>query len=157
MSDTVSADSIKAQMPHPMLTQILGEPIHKQEKMVIRELTASLVAVSCPWGHNKVHLRLLQGPAIYLACNGEVFTIPANEPTTHPLMPTGATAQQREERQATNIFAHKAWATYKLVLAITCDQFAAAINNVYYAILDNPTKRLNGVDLPTLVQHILTT
>jgi len=43
MSDTVSADSIKAQMPHTTLTPVLGEPTHKQIKMVIRELTANLM------------------------------------------------------------------------------------------------------------------
>ena len=42
MSNTVSADSIKAQMPHTTLTRVLGEPTHKQIKMVIRELTANL-------------------------------------------------------------------------------------------------------------------
>jgi len=36
------------------------------------------MAVSCPWGHNKGHLGLLQDPAIYLARNGAAFTIPAN-------------------------------------------------------------------------------
>jgi hypothetical protein len=48
------------------------------------------------------------------------------------------------------------WATYRLVLAITRHQFAAAIDDVYYAVLDHPTEGLNGVDLHTLVQHILT-
>jgi len=105
MSDTVSADSIKAQMPHTTLTLVLGEPTHKQIKMVIRELTANLMAVSCPWGHNKGYLGLLQDPAIYLARNGAAFTIPAAEP----------------------------------------------------AVLDDPMEGLNGVDLRTLVQHILTT
>ncbi len=74
-------DSIKAQMLHRTLTQVLGEPTHKQVKMVIRELTANLMAVSCPWGHNK-------GPA---------FTIPANEPPTYLLIPAGTTAQAQEE------------------------------------------------------------
>ena len=157
MSDTVSADSIKAQMPHTILTRVLGEPTHKQVKMVIRELTANLMAVSCPWGHNKGHLGLLQDPAIYLARNGAVFTIPAAEPPTYPVIPIGATVQQREELRAINIAARKAWATYRLVLAITRDQFAAAIDDVYYAVLDDPTEGLNGVDLRTLVQHILTT
>jgi hypothetical protein len=86
-----------------------------------------------------------------------VFTISANEPPTYPLIPAGTTAQAREELRATNISARNAWATYRLVLAITRDQFAAAINDVYYAVLDNPTKGLNGVNLRTLVQHILTT
>ena len=157
MSDTVSADSIMAQMPHPMLTRVLGEPTHKQIHMVIRELTANLMAVSCPRGHNKGHLGLQQDPAIYLAYNAAVFTIPANEPPTYPRIPAGATTQAQEELRATNISARKAWATYRLVLAITRDQFAAAINDVYYAVLVNPTEGLNGVDLRTLVQHILTT
>jgi hypothetical protein len=157
MSDTVSADSIKAQMPHATLTQVLREPTHKQVKMVIRELTANLMAVSCPWGHNKRHLGLLQDPAIYLACNGGAFTIPDNEPPTYPVIPNGATAQAREELHANNIAACKAWATYRLVLAITRDQFAAAIDDVYYAVLNDPTEGLNGFDLRTLVQHILTT
>ena len=156
MSDTVSADSIKAKMPHPTLTRVLGEPTHKQVKMVIRELTTNLMAVSCPWGHNKGHLGLLQDPVIYLARNAAAFTIPANEPSTYPLIPAGTTAQAQEELQATNISTCKAWATYRLVLAITCDQFAAAIDDVYYAVLDDPTEGLNGVDLRTLVQHILT-
>jgi hypothetical protein len=51
----------------------------------------------------------------------------------------------------------QAWATYKLVLAITCDQFAVAIDDVYDAVLDNPTEGLNSVDLRTLVQHQMTT
>ena len=157
MSDTVSADSIKAQMPYATLTRVLGEPTHKQVKMVIRKLTANLMAVSCPWGHNKGHLGLLQDPAIYVARNGGAFTIPANEPPTYPVIPNGATAQAQEELRASNIAACKAWATYRLVLAITHDQFAAAIDDVYYAVLDNPTEGLNGVDLRKLVQHILTT
>jgi hypothetical protein len=108
MSDTVSADSIKAQMPHTTLTRVLGEPTHKQVKMVIRELTANLMAVSCPWGHNKGHLGLLQDLAIYLARNGAAFTIPANESPTYPIIPAGATTQAREELRATNIAARKA-------------------------------------------------
>ena len=107
MSDTVSADSIKAQMPHAILTRVLGEPTHKQVKMVIRELTANLMAVSCPWGHNKGHLELLQDPAIYLARNGDAYTIPAAEPPTYPVIPIGATVQQREELRAINIAAQK--------------------------------------------------
>ncbi len=93
MSDTVSADSIKAQMPHATLTRVLGEPAHKQVKMVIRDLTANLMDVSCPWGRNMRHLGLLQDPAIYLARNGAVFAIPANEPPKYPVIPAGATTQ----------------------------------------------------------------
>jgi hypothetical protein len=83
MSDTVSADSIRAQMPHNVLTRVLREPAHNQIKMVIRELTANLMAVFCPWGHGKGHLGLLQDPRIYEAHNGEVFTTPANKPPAY--------------------------------------------------------------------------
>jgi hypothetical protein len=70
-SDTISAKGIQAQMPHPILTRVFGKPTHKQVKMVILELSANLMAISCPWGHSKGHLGLLQDPAIYLSCNGE--------------------------------------------------------------------------------------
>ena len=157
MSHTVSADSIKAQMSRTTLTSVLGEPTHKQIKMIIKKLIANLMDVSCPWGHNKGHLGLLQDPAIYMAQNGAAFTVPAAEPPTYPVIPNGATVPQCEELRAINISACKAWATYRLVLTITRDQFAAAINDIYYAVLDDPTEGLNGVDLRTLVQHILTT
>jgi hypothetical protein len=52
---------------------------------------------------------------------------------------------------------HKAWTTYRLIHAITRDRFAAAINDVFYAVLGNLIKRLNGIDLRTLVQHIAIT
>ena len=56
MSNTVSADSIKAQMRHPLFP-VLGVTTH-----------------------NKGHLGLLQDPAIYLVCNRGAFNIPAKEP-----------------------------------------------------------------------------
>jgi hypothetical protein len=107
MSDTVSADSIRAQMPHNMLTRVLEEPMHKQIKTVIRKLTANLMAVFCPWGHNKGHLGLLQDPTIYAARNSEAFTIPADESPAYPVMPNSATAPQREELHANNILPAK--------------------------------------------------
>jgi hypothetical protein len=156
MPDTVSANSVKAQMPHPTLTRVKGEPTHKQVKVVLWELTANLMAVSCPWGHTKGHLGLLQDPAIYLACNGAPFDIPTAKPPAYPVVPSGATAPQRKELQATNAAACKAWTAYRLILSITCNQFAAAIYNVYYLVLDDPIKGLNGVNLRMLVTHILT-
>jgi hypothetical protein len=156
-SNAVSAEGIKAQMPHPILTHVFGKPTHKQIKTVIRELLANLMAISCPWGHSKGHLDLLQDPAIYLACNGEAFNIPHIEPPAYPVIPAGATTANREELCTTNAAACKAWNTYKTVLTITRNQFAAAINDVYYAILDDPTKGLNAVNLRTLVMHILNT
>jgi hypothetical protein len=44
-----------------------------------------------------------------------------------------------------------------MVLTITCDQFAVAIDNVYHADPDNPTKVLNAIHLCSLFMHILTT
>ncbi len=62
MSDMVSAESIKAQMPHVTLTRIFGKPSHCQLKQLKRKLTDNLMAVPCPWGHNKGHLGLVQDP-----------------------------------------------------------------------------------------------
>jgi hypothetical protein len=44
-----------------------------------------------------------------------------------------------------------------MVLTITCNQFVAAIDDVYYAILDDTTEGLNAVNLRTLIMHILHT
>jgi hypothetical protein len=44
-----------------------------------------------------------------------------------------------------------------LVRAITHNQFAAAINDIFYTILNNPIEGLNGINLCMLVQHIATT
>jgi hypothetical protein len=115
------------------------------------------MAISCPWGHSKGHLGLLQDPAIYLACNREAFNIQNIEPPAYPVNPAGSTTTKRKKLCATNDPAHKAWKTYTMVLTITCDQFAAAIDDTYYAIFDNPTKGLNAINLRSLVMHILTT
>jgi hypothetical protein len=56
-SDAISAKGIRAQMPHPILTRVFGEPTHKQVKMVIHKLSTNLMAIFCPWGHSKGHLR----------------------------------------------------------------------------------------------------
>ncbi len=144
-------------MPHLILSRVFGKPTHKQIKTVIRELSANLMAISCPWGHSKGHLGLLQNPAIYLACNGEGFNIPHIEPLAYPVIPAGATTANREELRATNATPRKAWNTYKMVLTITCNQFAVAIDDIYYAVLEDPTKGLNAVNLCTLVMHILNT
>ncbi len=144
-------------MPHPILTCVFGKPTHKQIKTVIRELLANLMAIFCPWEHSKGHLGLLQDPAIYLARNGEAFNIPHVEPLTYPVIPAGIMTANREELCTTNAATCKAWSTYKMVLTITSNQYAVAIDKVYYAILDNPTKGLNAVNLRTLVMPILNT
>jgi hypothetical protein len=107
MSNTVSAKSIKAQMPHITLTRILCEPSHCQFKQLERELTTNLMAVPCPWGHNKGHLGLLQDPVLYLQCNGAAFTIPAAAPPAYPIILDGATTAERKEQRANNDMTHR--------------------------------------------------
>jgi hypothetical protein len=161
MSNTVSTNSIKAQIPHPVLTRVLGEPTHKQLKLILRKLTTNLMAVSCPWGHNKGHPGLLQDPALYLAQNGASFDIPAAEPPLYPVVPAvPPPINARNYRHRTPLHAKHGLPTalsYRLVRTITHNQFDAAINKVFYAFLDNPIEGLNGIDLHTLVQHILIT
>jgi hypothetical protein len=53
---------------------------------------------------------------------------------------------KHKELCATNAAAHKAWNTYKMVLTIIHDQ---AIDNIYHAFLDDPTKGLNAINSPT--------
>jgi hypothetical protein len=156
-SDTVSTNGIKAQMPHPILTHVFDKPTHKQVKTVNLKLSANLMVISCPWGYNKGHLGLLQDPAIYLARNGAMSNIPNIEPPAYPVIPAGSMTAKHKELHATNTATCKVWNTYKMVLTITHNQFAVAINNVYYSILDDPTKGLNAINLCILVMHILTT
>jgi hypothetical protein len=157
MSDTVSAKSIKAQIPHATMTRILDKPSHNHLKQLKRKLTANLMAVSCPWGHNKGHLGLLQDPVLYLQRNSAAFTIPAAAPPAYPIIVASATTAECKEQRANNISACKAWSTYMIVHTITRDQFAASINDVYYATLNDPTEGLNAVTLRRLVTHIRTT
>jgi hypothetical protein len=143
--DAVSAKGIKAQMPHPILTHVFGKPTHEQVKMVICKLSANLMAISCSWRHSKGHLGLLQDPVIYLAGNREAFNIPKIELPAYPVIPASATTAKRKELRTTNATTCKAWNTYK-ILTITCNQFVVAINDIYYTILNNPTKGLNAID-----------
>jgi hypothetical protein len=143
-------------MPHGALTRITGEPTHKQLKILKKELSTNLMAIPCPWGHGKRHLGLLQDPVLYLQRNDTAFTIPATAPPEYPLNPPAA-APIQEAAQAANLADHKAWNTYIIVHTITCNQFAAAINSIYYAALDDPTKGLNTISLRDLVTHIQST
>ncbi len=127
----MSAEDIKTQMLHPILTCVFGKPTHKQIKTIIHKLPASLMAISFPWGHSKVHLGLLQDPANYLAHNREAFNIPNIKPPAYPVIPAGPTTADCKELRTTNAATCKAWNTYKMVLTITLDQFAAAIDDVY--------------------------
>jgi hypothetical protein len=156
-SDAMSAEGIEAQTPHPILTRVFGKPTHKQIKTIILKLLANLMAISCPWGHTKGHLGLLQDPAIYLAHNGEAFNIPHVESLAYPVILAGPMTADCKELCATNAAACKAWNTYKMVLTISRNQFAAAINDVNYASLDDPTEGLNTINPHTLVMHILNT
>jgi hypothetical protein len=92
-----------------------------------------------------------------MAHNGEALNIPNIEPSAYPVIPAGAMTANHKELRATNAAACKGWNTFKMVLTITRDQFAVMIGDVYYAVLDDPTKGLNTVDLHTLVMHILNT
>ena len=155
MAASASAESILAQMPHRTLTRIAGEPTHASLKALEKELAANLMAVPCPWGHNKGHLGLLQDPAIYLQRNGEAFNIPADAPPAYPADLAGnAAAGVREAARADNQAQLKAWETYIIVRTVTRTMIAEAIDDVYYAALDDPTEGLNGVSIQQLIAHV---
>ena len=107
-------------MPHRTLMRIAGEPTHASLKALEKELAANLMAVPCPWGHNKGHLGLLQDPANYLQRNGEAFNIPANAPPAYPADLAGnATAGVRDAACTDNQTQLKAWKTLSF-LASRC-------------------------------------
>jgi hypothetical protein len=143
-------------MPYGTLTHITGKPTHKQLQILKKELAANLMAIPCPWGHMKGHLGLLQDPTFYLQRNGASYTVPSTAPPDYPINPPTA-APVRKATWAANFAKRKAWNTYIIVRTITCNQFKAAINDVYYAELDDPTKGLNAIPLCNLVTHICST
>jgi hypothetical protein len=65
----------------------------------------------------------------------------------YPIIAAGATTATCKEQRANNISAYKVWSTYMIVHTITWDQFAASINGVYYAALNDPTEGLNPLTL----------
>jgi hypothetical protein len=143
-------------MPYGTLTRITSKPTHKQLQIIEKELAANLMAIPCPWGNRKGHLGLLQDPVLYFQRNGASYIAPATAPPDNPINPPAA-APARKAAQAANLAKCKAWNTYTIVCTITHDQFTAAINNVYYAEIDDPTKGLNAISLCDLVTHICST
>jgi hypothetical protein len=143
-------------MPYRTLTRITGKPTHKQLQILEKELATNLMAIPCPWGHGKGYLGLLQDPVLYLQCNGASYTVPGAAPPDYPINPPAA-APVRESTWAANLAKCKAWNTYIIVRTITRNQLTMAINDVYYAELDDPTKSLNALSLCKLITHIRST
>jgi hypothetical protein len=143
-------------MPYGTLTRNTGKPTHEQLQILEKELAANLMAIPCPWGNRKGHLRLLQDPVHYLQCNSASYTVPSTAPPDYPINPPAA-APAPEAAWAANLDECKALNTCIIVRTITRNQFAAAIDNVYYAELNDPTKGLNAISLCDLVTNIRST
>ncbi len=126
---------------------------HKLLRILEKELATNLMAILCPWGHRKGHLGLLQDPVLYFQCNRDAFDIPLAAPPKYPVNAPAAAPAHKQAR-ATNLAKQKAWNTYLIVATITCIQFTAATNDVYYAALNDPTEGLNTILLQDLVGHI---
>lgn len=153
-SNKVSREDVLALMPHKALTRIDGEPTHKSIKNLEKELGANLIAVPCPWGVQKGHLGILQDPAVFFQRNGQAFTPPALPPPSYPVIPPGSTVAQREQLKSDNNRANIAWEHYVHVRRIAVNQAAAAIEDVYYAELDDPDEGLNSVEIRDFIDHI---
>ncbi len=150
----VSRESVQALMPHQSLTKINGEPTHAAMKKLEKELAANLIAVHCPWGHGRGYLGELLPAALFQARYGAAYTPPAASPPAYPVIPPGATVAAREELRATNDEAQQNWQTMLHVRRIAVNLAAAAIDDVYYAELDDPAEGLNSVEIQDIVDHI---
>jgi hypothetical protein len=108
MSDMVSAESIKAQMPHVTLMRILGEPSHCQLKQLEHKLTANLMAVPCLGDTTKA---ILGSSRIWSFIYNTMVQLSQFRWLHHwayPVIVAGATTAKREEQCANNISAFKA-------------------------------------------------
>jgi len=150
----ISRESVQALMPHQSLTKINGEPTHVAMKKLEKELAANLIAVHCPWGHGRGYLGELLPAALFQARYGTAYTPPAASPPAYPVIPPGATVAAREELRATNDEAQQNWQTMLHVRRIAVNLAAAAIDDVYYAELDDPVEGVNSVEIQDIVDHI---
>eukprot|EP00804_Cyclotella_cryptica_P009722 CCRYP_011252-RA/>CCRYP_011252-RA protein AED:0.82 eAED:0.82 QI:0/-1/0/1/-1/1/1/0/240 len=150
----VSRESVQALMPHQPLTKINGEPTHVAMKKLEKELAANLIAVHCPWGHGRRYLGKLLPATLFQACYGAAYTPPAASPPAYPVIPPGATVAARKELRATNDEDQQHWQTMLHVRRIAVNLAAAAIDNVYYAELDDPVEGLNSVKIQDIIDHI---
>ena len=75
----VSLEVVLVLMPNQNLTKIIGKPTPKAVKCLEKELGSNLIISKCPCGVGKGYLGELQvqGPAVFLACNGANYTPPA--------------------------------------------------------------------------------
>eukprot|EP00804_Cyclotella_cryptica_P010116 CCRYP_019274-RA/>CCRYP_019274-RA protein AED:0.67 eAED:0.36 QI:0/0/0/0.66/1/1/3/0/387 len=127
----VSRESVQALMPHQSLTKINGAPTH----VAMKKLEKSLPQIS----------------SLTLRCRD---TPPAASPPAYPAIPPGATVAVREELRATNDEDQQNWQTMLHVRRIAVNLAAAAIDDVYYAELDDPVEGLNSVEIQDIVDHI---
>jgi ribosomal protein S10 len=141
-------------MPHQSLTKIIGEPTHTAMKKLEKELASNLIAVDCPWGINRGYLGELLPAAIFQVRYGAAYTPPAAAPPAYPVIPPGATTAAQEELRATNEEAQKNWQTMLHVRRIAVNLASEAIEDIYYAELDDPIEGLNGVEIQDLIEHI---
>ena len=150
----VSREAVLALMPHHTLTKISGEPTHAAMKHLEKELKANLIAVDCPWGLGRGYLGELLPAAIYTAQYGAAYSPPDAAPPPYPIIPHGAATAMREELRATNEEAQKNWQTMLHVRRLAVKLATEAIEDVYYAELEDPIEGLNGVEIRDLVDHI---
>ena len=150
----VSRESIQALMPHQSLTNINSEPTHAAMKKLEKELAANLIAVHCPWGHGRGYLGELLPAALFQARYGAAYVPPIAAPPAYPVIPQGASTAQREELRATNEQALQHWQTMLHVRRIAVNLAANAIDEVYYAELDDPVEGLNNVEIQDIIDHI---
>ena len=121
--------------------------MHTSLKALENELAANLMAIPCPWGHNKGHLGLLQDPAIYLKQNGAPFNTPVNAPPAYPADLAGnAAAGIHEAARVDNQAQLKAGEIY----------IAEAINDIYYAALRRVEQCLHSAAHLARLQQLCT-
>ena len=150
----ISREAVLALMPHQTLTKISGEPTHAAMKRLEKELAANLIAVECPWGNGHGYLGELLPAAIYTARYGAAYAPPAAAPPAYPVLPPGTTTAVREALKAQNEEDQKHWQTMVHVRRISVNLAADAIEDIYYAELDDPIEGLNAVEIQDLLDHI---
>ena len=126
----VSQDDVLVVMPHKVINKILGEPTYSAMRTWFKKICTKLIAVETPkdWGRGKVHLGMLQAPAISHTQNGDFYNPPPNAPPSYPNILPSANTADREHLQAEHKVLYLHWSDYTHSCRIAVNIGAVAFN-----------------------------
>ena len=152
----VSQYDVLADMPHKVIHKISDEPTYLSMQTWFKQICTNLIAVktSQDWGKGKVHLGMLQAPAIFHARNGDFYNPPPNAPPAYPNILPGANTDKCERLRAEHKVLYVHWYKYVHTGRITVNIGAAAFHSWVLVALEDPNEGINGVTVRDVYDYV---